>query len=47
MAIGGGPRTPSGTLEQGTKPTIAHIGPCDKLTTHSGMHPAFAYMRLG
>lgn len=26
-----------GTLEQGTKPTHAHTGPCDELATHPGV----------
>lgn len=40
----GGARTPLdhclGTLEQGTKPTNAHIRPCDALGTHPGVDPA-------
>lgn len=26
-------------LEQGTRPTNAHIGPCDDLATHPGVEP--------
>lgn len=43
----GGARTPLGTLKQGTEPTIAHVGPCDKLMTRSGVYPAFIYLQLG
>lgn len=32
-----------GTLEKGTEPTNAQIGPCDELATHPGMDPAFAH----
>lgn len=31
-----------GTLEQGIKPTTAHIGPCDGLVTHPRLDVAFA-----
>lgn len=26
-----------GTLEQGSEPTNAHIGPCDEMATHPGV----------
>lgn len=38
LVIGEGAIAPSeqcrGTLEQGTKPTVARIGPCDELVNH-------------
>lgn len=30
-----------GTFEQATEPAIAHIGPCDKLATQSGVDPLY------
>lgn len=35
-----------GTLEQGTDPTIARIGPWAALVIHLGMYPAFARIQL-
>lgn len=35
-----------GTLEQGGKPLML-TGPWNELATHSGVHPAYAYMQLG
>lgn len=32
-------------LEQDTEPPNAHIVPCNKLGSHSGVYPAFAYMQ--
>lgn len=41
-----GARTPSehwqSTLEQGTKPPNAQIGPCNELATHPGVYLAYA-----
>lgn len=34
-----------GTPEQRTKPTNAHIGPSDELTTHLGVDPVFAHVQ--
>lgn len=41
LVVRGDARTPSehcsGTLEQGTEPKNAHIGPCDELVSHPGV----------
>lgn len=41
LVVGGDASTPSehcsGTLEQGTEPKDAHIGPCDELVSHPGV----------
>lgn len=50
LLIGEGANIPSehcrGTLEQGLKPTHAHIGPCDELVIHPGVDPAFLSLSI-
>lgn len=47
LVVGEGSRTASnhcrGTLEQTTKPTNAHIGPCDEPATPPGVDPVFPH----
>lgn len=42
LVVGEGARNPSeqcqGTFKQGSKPTDAHLEPCDELTTHPGVN---------
>lgn len=49
MVLGHLQRTPLkrwATVEQGSEPPSAHMGPLDELVTHSGC-PASAHMQLG